>query len=139
MARPLTERFWEKTVPAGECLEWTGVRCNGYGQIWFSGRMRLAHRIAYELVVGPIPEGLTIDHLCRNRACVNTDHLDPCTGKENTLRGETITAFNARKTECLRGHPFSIENTHFFVRRNGKHGRACRTCKREAMRRYRAH
>jgi hypothetical protein len=131
-------RFWSKTQAAGECVEWTGCKSNGYGQIWWKGKMRGAHRMAYEITVGPIPEGLTIDHLCRNTLCVNPDHLDPCSQKENTLRGYGPTAMNARKTSCLRGHPFSDDNMSILVRANGIRVRVCRTCKREAMRRYRA-
>jgi hypothetical protein len=80
--------------------------------------------VAYELAIGPIPEGLTIDHLCRNRGCVNPAHLEAVTNRTNLLRGDGIAALNARKTHCKRGHEFTPENT--YVWREGT--RACRAC-----------
>ncbi len=88
--------------------------------------MVYAHRAAYELYVGPIPEGLTIDHLCRNTLCVNPAHLEAVTMRENILRGTGPSAQAARKTHCLRGHPFDDGNTLF--RATGK--RVCRACQR---------
>jgi hypothetical protein len=76
-----------------------------------------------ELFVGPIPEGLVIDHLCRNRGCINPTHMEPVTNAENVLRGEGPTAVNARKTHCKRGHPFDDVNTYVYAK-----GRACRMC-----------
>ncbi len=86
-----------------------------------------AHRVSWEIANGPIPAGLTIDHLCRVRACVNPDHLDAVTIRENILRSPfAVAAINARKTHCVRGHPFDEENT-----RLDSHGRRiCRTCHR---------
>lgn len=109
---------------------------SGYGRIYGGGRhkYRLAHRVAWEAANGPIPEGMQIDHLCRNRACVNPDHLEPVTSRINTLRGVSPAAKNVHKTHCLRGHPLSGEN--LYVDRKGK--RSCRVCKRAAEKRYRA-
>ena len=107
------------------CLEWTGTVANGYGTIKHGGRNHRAHRLIYSLVVGPIPEGLVIDHLCRNKRCVNPAHLEAVTVRENTLRGVGPTAQNMAKTHCLRGHPFSDANTRWDGR-----GRVCRECHR---------
>lgn len=92
-----------------------------------------AHRVAYMLFRGAIPEGKQLDHLCRTRHCVNPDHLEAVTVKENLLRGESWSGVNHRKTHCKQGHEFSVENT--AIRSGG--GRTCRTCKREEARRIR--
>lgn len=100
-------RFWSRVNKDGPngCWEWTGPREPfGYGRV---SSLR-AHRIAYELLVGPIPVGLTLDHLCRNPPCVNPAHLEPVTMGVNVLRGDTITGRAARQTTCKRGHPFTI-------------------------------
>ena len=105
------------------CWHWTGGRTShGYGTLWFDGRSQRAHRVVYEALVGPIPDGLVIDHLCRNRLCVNPDHLEPVTLLENIRRGQG----NGSKTHCPSGHEYTPENT----RRNALGWRYCRTCKR---------
>ncbi len=111
MRRPLADRFWEKVDRDGPdgCWVWTGANNGaGYGQIRIDDRNRYAHRVAYELEVGPIPESLFIDHLCRNRGCVNPAHLEPVTNAENILRGTAPTAVNARKKACPKGHPYRV-------------------------------
>lgn len=118
-----------------ECRLWTGYTRKGYGRLGIDGKLFQAHRVAYELANGPIPEGLELDHLCRNRACINPDHLEPVTGRENIMRGEAIPARNARKTECKNGHPFTVENT--YLRPSGGN-RECRTCKLAAGQQRRA-
>lgn len=139
-------RFWSKVdkdgpLPAwapflGPCWLWTGApNASGYGTLRLSGGTRrtvTAHRYAYELRVGPIPDGLTLDHLCRVRACVRPDHLEPVTNKENALRGMSPWAENARKTHCVHGHPFDEANTYMGA------WRVCRTCKMAEQRRRRA-
>lgn len=129
---PITEtamgRFWAKVAidPSG-CLVWTAsVRSGGYGQFAHGGRQVQAHRFAYTALVGPIPAGLVIDHLCRNRACVAPDHLEPVTNRENLLRGEGPSAVAAAKTHCLNGHLFDEANTW----RDSKGKRCCRACNR---------
>ena len=128
--RPVADRFWdlvEKNWDTG-CWLWTGTRTTykreGYGRFNGPDGLVLAHRFAYELLVGPIPEGLQIDHLCRVRLCVNPAHLEPVTHTENVLRGTGPTAINARKTHCNLGHEFTPENTG----QNTNGGRLCLKC-----------
>src|SRR5690606_27636904 len=102
-----------------------------YGFLWRANRKYLrAHVASYELHVGPVPDGLVLDHLCRNRACINPSHMEPVPNRVNVLRGEGPTAVNARKTHCVNGHEFSAENTH--IRPTG--WRECKTCKRRQNR-----
>ncbi len=117
-----------------ECWIWLGSRSTkGYGRVSVSGRTQQAHRVVYEALVGPIPEGLQLDHLCRNRSCVNPAHLEPVTCSENIRRGVNLAAYRAAQTHCLRGHEFTPENT----RLKPQGWRVCRTCHREdAKRRY---
>jgi hypothetical protein len=125
----LEQRFWSKVDRRGddECWPWTAGRLPGsdYGQFWVAsaGQNVGAHRVAYELLVGPIPEGAYLDHLCRNHPCVNPAHLEPVTCQENLLRGETHAAANASKTHCPEGHPYDETNTYHMGGR-----RICRTC-----------
>ena len=116
------ERFWSKVQRADVgCWEWErALATNGYAQFWNGERLVAAHRYAYELEVGPIPEGLVLDHLCRVPTCVRPDHLEPVTMAENTRRG-----FSAREV-CRRGHPFDGDNVRHL--KNGS--RRCRECAR---------
>lgn len=116
--------FWAKVEKTDGCWLWTGMLAwNGYGLFYVAKRLKRAHRIAYAELAGPIPEGLSLDHLCRVRHCVNPAHLEPVPNRTNVLRGEGITAQNARKTECIRGHALSPDNTRWS---NGT--RKCRAC-----------
>lgn len=131
----LLDRFWARVEKTDTCWTWTGALNakgeRGYGVIWFRGRQEYVHRLAYELLVAPIPEGRTIDHLCRNRQCVRPDHLRAVSMRENVLASSGITAQNWQKTHCLRGHPFTPENTWVDPKTNS---RQCRACNRERKR-----
>ena len=130
-ARPtegeLVEAFWdrvEKMDPAG-CWFWLGYMTRqGYGTFYPRGGLATAHRFAYELVKGAVPQGYVLDHLCRNRSCVNPEHLDPVTQKENVDRG----LHGVLTTHCPKGHPYAGEN--LALKKDGR-GRRCRTCRRE--------
>lgn len=152
---PPEERFWTKVnrhgpIPAcrpelGPCWLWTGAKVRGYGNFWIGGvEWSYAYRFAYELLVGPIPDGLEPDHLCRVPACVKAvaneqgpAHLEPVTHRENGLRGLTIQRRKERaaaQTHCKRGHLFDEANTYI----KGDGARACRACRRMLDRKYRA-
>ncbi len=112
------------------CWEWAGTLSpDGYGHFFHNERTSRAHRVAYEIFKEPIPPTLTIDHLCRNRKCVNPWHLEAVSIRENTLRGEGRTAVNASKTHCKHGHLFDAENTYYDTSR-GSPMRVCRECQR---------
>ncbi len=123
---PVEERFWEKVNKTEHCWVWEGARnSGGYGGFRVAGKYVPAHRFVYELLVGPIPTGLEIDHLCRNHSCVNPEHLEPVSHATNTLRGNTLAALNKAKTHCRRGHPYDAINTYV-----SKGKRYCRLCDR---------
>ena len=132
--KPLWQRFEEKYIPEpmSGCWLWTAATTvAGYGQLGRAGGRGqtawMAHRLSWELHRGPIPAGMHIDHLCRNPACVNPDHLEPVTQRENLLRGVGVSAVNAAKTHCANGHAFTPQNTYVFPR-NGS--RQCMMCRR---------
>lgn len=128
------ERFFAKITFTNTCWLWTGGHAHGYGH-WHVGslpagtrRTILCHRWAYEFCVGLIPAGLTLDHLCRVRNCVNPDHLEPMSLHLNILRGTGIAAHNSALTHCRRGHPFSGPNLYIVTRANGRTYRRCLAC-----------
>lgn len=122
----LTERFWAKVDKVeSDCWLWTGaVSSSGYGCWGVNGKSQSTHRLAYEALVGPIPAGMTIDHLCRVKVCVNPAHMEPVTGAENSRRyADTI-------THCPQNHPYTPENTIMGSHNN----RACRACQNDRRR-----
>jgi len=142
----VSDRFWARVrkdaTPEG-CWLWQGNLNNkGYGSIRIkpkrAGGPTLVHRYAYELLVGPIPEGKELDHLCKNRHCVSPAHLEVVTRSENCSRGNSGHAWalhQRAKTHCPQGHPYDLLNTYFPPRG----GRQCRICRRETIRRLRAY
>jgi hypothetical protein len=122
-------------VNSDGCWMWGGyLNEDGYGQFSISRRMLKAHRVAYELFSGKIPPNLQIDHLCRNRSCVNPAHLEPVTSIENTRRGNSALT-RSKKTHCPAGHPYDGDN---LYRSPNGWSRQCKTCIRESKRRRRA-
>lgn len=132
------QRFWAKVDAEGDCWEWLGARWHGYGRFTLgkdSGLSAIkvaAHRWAYEYLIGPIPDGLELDHLCMNPPCVNPDHLEPVPHIVNIERSRGRFR-NLSKTQCPKGHLYSGEN--LIVHASG--GRVCRECARDSWRRYR--
>lgn len=126
---PLADRFWAKARRSSDddCWNWTAmVAGGGYGQFSVNGKKVPAHRVAYQLEVGAVPDGLVLDHLCRNRLCVNPRHLEPVSNRENILRGEGLAAVHAAKEQCVRGHEFDRTIIQY-----GRERRICTTCVRE--------
>lgn len=130
------QRFWKRVkLLENGCWEWTGGLTDGYGSFALAvvtgqpQRHVRAHRWAYENLVGPVPKGKELDHLCRNRACVNPDHLQAVSKSENILRGLGAPAINSRKQFCKRGHAFSGDNL-ALTEKGGKIYRRCRECVR---------
>lgn len=137
---PKKEYVLERVKKVADCWEWQlHVTKNGYGQASFRNGNKIdkisAHRLAYELFNKPIPEGLDIDHLCRNRRCVNPEHLEAVTRRENIRRGESGKSPKPmlHRTECVNGHPYTSQNTYI---RPDKGTKLCRQCRSDAEKRY---
>jgi hypothetical protein len=125
----MQERFCEKIErEPGDCWNWTAAMdTKGYGQFYDNGRKMGSHRYSYEMFVGPIPVGLDLDHLCRNRLCCNPAHLEAVSRRENLVRGNTIVAAKVRQTHCIHGHEFTEANVYLW--RGRRHCRTCRLAK----------
>lgn len=125
----IEKRFFAKVEKTRTCWMWTASKADGYGRFWIGSRkdgyMALAHRISFELSKGPIPDGKTLDHICRNRGCVNPMHLEVVDPVENVMRGISDPALNAKKTHCPRGHEYTPENTYIQQPQGWRH---CKTC-----------
>lgn len=142
------QRFWSKVALPNDdgCMVWRDAKTRkGYGRFKLSGKHYRAHRVSYELLIGPIPDGLVIDHVrahgCKSRACVNVQHLEPVTSAENNRRSAGVSRYresgrhrNSLKTHCVNNHPFDEANTYF--KPDGR--RQCRTCAVLNLRRFRA-
>lgn len=133
----ILDRFWKKVQKTESCWLWTGMKSEkGYGLLHVNGKVKRAHQVAYIGITGTkIPEGMQLDHLCRNPACVNPSHLEPVTSRENTIRGiaARVAAHGPRKRKefCKYGHPMSGEN--LYVRPDGQN--ACKTCQKASKER----
>ena len=133
----ITARFDPRPGPLDSwCIVWTGRTVNGYASARWNGPERKLHRALYLELVGPVPDGLVLDHLCRNRACVNVDHLEPVTQRTNIRRGAGLAAAEAQRTHCPSGHPYDETNTYSPPSR--PNARYCKTCRRAHQRAYRA-
>lgn len=131
-----SQRFWANVQKSDTCWLWTAYLEDGYGRFWINGSHELAHRYSYRTLVSPIPEGMTIDHLCRNRACVNPDHLEVVTNRVNVLRGISPSAQHARASFCSRGHPLSGDNLRVEKPYGSRSSsiRRCLICRRSQIR-----
>lgn len=132
--KTLWDRFWEKVDATGDCWEWTAYKDEkGYGRIHVSSkpkRAMTAQDVAWELLVGPIPAGMVVDHLCRNHGCVNAgSHLELVTRRVNYERGYSLQRINSKKTHCPQGHLYTAENTYVLPSRPT--ARYCKTCHKD--------
>lgn len=132
MTRGVKRDFWTYVEKGPDCWMWTGTVTGRYGQVMYRAKKWSAHRLAYTLTIGPIPPGMTLDHLCKVKTCVNPAHLEVVTRGENTLRGPGPSHDNALKTACKNGHPFNETNTYV----NPRGARSCRICHASYQRRW---
>lgn len=127
------DRFARQTVRNGDCLLFQGaLNWGGYGKFWFNGRTMAAHKYAYEVAKGPVPDGATIDHLCRTRHCVEASHLEAVTLQENLQRALLRPE---KRTHCPQGHEYTLENTRMVASKYNPY-RSCITCSRDRSREW---
>ncbi len=142
--RPIKERLLDLIDKDRDCWVWTGSTNHaGYGRLTTGSRTdntrrtRSAHRVSYEVFKGEIPDGLTIDHLCRNRKCINPEHLEAVTIKENIHRGNPLWKQESARTHCPKGHEYTEDNIYRYATKHGGFCRNCKTCmKARTKRRY---
>lgn len=131
LSRSDIRRFLGKVRVGDECWNWQAAKvATGYGQFWWRGKMRSAHRMAWLILVGPFPDGLEVDHLCRNTSCVRPDHLEWVTHQENTRRSNGA---KPTPTHCPQGHEYTPENAAYW---SSKASRQCRACYRARYREW---
>ena len=122
----LDQKYWDRIEKTETCWNWkTWITDKGYGMLECNGKRIFAHRFVYEALVGKIPAGLVIDHLCRNTRCVNPTHLEPVTNAENLRRGYCVSAVNSRKKHCKYGHELAGDGIQLF-----RGERICRACRK---------
>lgn len=128
----IEERFWQMVEKTENCWNWKGSVGNNYGMYYVNGKSKRAHRIAFELLASKIPDGLTLDHLCKNTLCVNPKHLEPVTLSENSRRENVWKRENVIRTRCEKGHPWKPEN----IRKTWLGYNECNICKKDYNRKY---
>jgi len=131
----LPARFWSKVRKTDQCWFWTASKIGnrGYGKYWHDGKLKLAHVVSFEAHHGPVPTGLVVDHICNVRECVNPNHLQAITQRDNARRGAGFSGLNSRKTHCAKGHELTDENVKIVKRVDGIR-RKCRECDRQEKR-----
>lgn len=129
------KKLLTKITKNGECWQWFGNKDrHSYGKIWIKGKLKTAHRVSYEIFVGEIKEGMAIDHICRNRSCINPKHLRQLTWAQNAMASDGICPTFKKRTHCKNGHPFSGSN--LVIYKNQPNARKCRTCIRTRWGKY---
>lgn len=140
--RPFEQRFWDKVDrrDPDECWVWkAGKSAFGHGKVWRDGRHEPAHRVAWELANGQLAGDRFVLHSCDNPPCCNPAHLRPGTQADNVADAVERLRFPCqRQTHCPRGHPYSVDNTYFMSRRDGRRARACRECRRAASKAWKS-